>query len=95
MRKRSGLARCVTCPDHGTPPLQALAAGQIYVRTADKLVVIGKTYGNKLSLSEAISGKAAGSAHAGERLGAVQFDDAIAGLDPVIVGNGDIFGHEP
>ena len=34
-------------------------------------------------------------AHARERLGAVQLDDAVAGLDPVVVGDGDIFGHRP
>ena len=27
LRKRPGLARCVTCHDHGTPPLERLAAG--------------------------------------------------------------------
>jgi len=44
------------------PILEALAAGQLYVRTSDKLVVIGKTDGNELALSEAISGKPAGRA---------------------------------
>ena len=44
---------------------------------------------------ENFGGKPAGGAHASERLGAVQFDDAVAGLDPVVVGNGDIFGHGP
>ena len=31
----------------------------------------------------------------GEALGPVQLDDAVAGLDPVVGGDGDIFGHRP
>ena len=42
------------------PILEALAAGQLYVRKADNVVVIGKADGNKLALTEAVSGKPAG-----------------------------------
>src|ERR1700744_3091674 len=43
------------------PILQALGDGTLYVRTSDKLVVIGKGSG-KLALTDAITGKDAGSA---------------------------------
>src|ERR1700741_2989564 len=41
------------------PILEALAAGQLYIRKSDSIVVIGKTEDNQLALTEAISGKAA------------------------------------
>src|SRR5260370_13617928 len=43
------------------PILEALAAGQLYVRQSDSLVLIGKPDGNQLALTEAISGKSAGT----------------------------------
>jgi urea transport system permease protein len=48
--------------ERAVPILEALGAGQLYTRPSDKLVVIGKTDGNKLALTEAVSGKPAGSA---------------------------------
>jgi urea transport system permease protein len=48
--------------ERAVPILEALGAGQLYARTSDKLVVIGKTDGNKLALTEAVSGKPAGNA---------------------------------
>ena len=48
--------------ERAAPILEALGAGQLYIRTSDKLAVIGKVDGNRLALSEAISGKPAGSA---------------------------------
>src|SRR5205807_2381576 len=44
------------------PILEALGAGQLYVRSSDKAVVIGKPDGNQLQLSDAITGKPAGIA---------------------------------
>ena len=44
------------------PILEALAAGQLYVRQADKVVVIGKPEGNQLALQDAVTGKPAGRA---------------------------------
>ena len=44
------------------PILQALGAGELYVRNADKLVVIGKGSGKQLALTDAITGKDAGTA---------------------------------
>jgi urea transport system permease protein len=48
--------------ERAAPILEALGAGQLYTRTSDKLVVIGKTDGNRLALTEAVSGKPAGNA---------------------------------
>src|SRR5437763_14293327 len=47
--------------ERAAPIVEALAAGQLYVRTSDKLVVIGRTDGNQLAISAAVSGKTAGS----------------------------------
>src|SRR5580692_5934639 len=44
------------------PILQALNAGELYVRTADKVVVIGKGEGKQVVLTDAITGKDAGVA---------------------------------
>src|ERR1700753_3919727 len=44
------------------PILQALNAGELYVRTADKVAVIGKGEGKSVTLTDAITGKPAGSA---------------------------------
>jgi len=51
----SGEARAV-------PVLQALSAGELYVRTADKTVVIAKGSGKQLALVDAVTGKDSGSA---------------------------------
>src|SRR5882757_8374078 len=48
--------------ERAAPILEALAAGQLYVRTADKLAVIGMPAGNDLALTDAISGKPVGTA---------------------------------
>ncbi len=48
--------------ERAAPILEALAAGQLYVRTADKLAVIGTPAGNDLALTDAISGKPVGTA---------------------------------
>ncbi|MCC8428931.1 urea ABC transporter permease subunit UrtB [Reyranella aquatilis] len=48
--------------ERAAPILEALAAGQLYVRTSDKVAVIGKADGNRLALVDAISGSPAGNA---------------------------------
>src|SRR5258708_35173351 len=48
--------------ERAAPILQALSAGELYVRTADKVVVIGKGSGKQVALTDAIPGKAPGSA---------------------------------
>ena len=44
---------------------------------------------------EDFGGETAGRAHAREGVGAMKLDDAVAGFDPVIIGDSDIFGHRP
>ncbi len=61
-RERAINALAASGEERAAPILEALAAGQLYVRISDKLAVIGKADGNKLALTEAISGKPAGSA---------------------------------
>jgi urea transport system permease protein len=61
-RERAINALAASGEERAAPILEALAAGQLYVRTSDKLAVIGKADGNKLALTEAVTGKPAGSA---------------------------------
>ena len=68
------------------PILEALAAGQLYVRKADTVVVIGKADGNKLALTEAVSGKPAGSGTEAE-LDRVRVNNRLRGLIEAAVGS--------
>jgi urea transport system permease protein len=80
--------------ERAAPILEALAAGQLYVRNADKLVVIGKTDGNKLALSEAISGKAAGSAVEAD-LDRVRVNNRLRGTIEAAVGSLTLMSPNP
>ena len=44
---------------------------------------------------EDLGRQSAGPAHAGEAFRAMKFDHAVAGFDPVLGTDGDIFGHVP
>ena len=68
------------------PILEALGAGQLYVRPADKAVVIGKPDGNQLQLSDAITGKPAGTATEGE-LQRVRINNRLRGTIEAAVGS--------
>src|SRR5262245_46641670 len=68
------------------PVLEALAAGQLYVRQADKAVVIGKPDGNQLSLQDAVTGKPAGSATEAE-LERVRVNNRLRGVIEAAVGS--------
>ncbi len=57
------------------------------------MVTPGTTCGT--SASRISAARRPARAHAGEPVGAVQLDDAVAGFDPVVGGDGDIFGHRP
>src|SRR5258708_8033713 len=50
--------------ERAAPILQALSAGDLYVRTADKAIVIGKGSGKQLALADAVTRKDAGPANA-------------------------------
>jgi urea transport system permease protein len=68
------------------PILEALSAGQLYVRKSDNLVAIGKTDGNQLKLFEAISGKPAGSATE-DALDRVRVNNRLRGVIDAAVGS--------
>src|SRR5262249_13489823 len=68
------------------PVLEALAAGQLYVRQSDKAVVIGKPDGNQLSLQDAVTGKPAGSATEAE-LERVRVNNRLRGVIEAAVGS--------
>ena len=68
------------------PILEALAAGQLYVRKSDNLVLIGKPDGNQLSLTDAISGKAAGTGSEND-LDRVRVNNRLRGTIEAAVGS--------
>jgi urea transport system permease protein len=76
------------------PILEALSAGRLYVRTADKVVVIGKPEGNQLALTEAVSGKPAGTAieNALER---VRINNRLRGVIDEAVGALTLMSPDP
>ena len=76
------------------PILEALAAGQLYVRKSDNSVVIGKTDGNQLSLTEAITGKAAGSGSEAE-LDRVRVNNRLRGIIEAAVGSLTLMSPDP
>src|SRR5437879_13915565 len=68
------------------PILDALAAGQLYVRKSDNAVLIGKPDGNQLALTEAISGKPAGAGSEAE-LDRVRVNNRLRGVIEAAVGS--------
>ncbi len=76
------------------PVLEALGAGQLYVRRADKLVVIGKPEGGRLALTEAVSGKPAGSAGDAE-LERVRVNNRLRGVIEAAVGALTLMNPDP
>ncbi len=76
------------------PILEALAAGQLYVRKSDNLVVIGRTDGNQLALTEAISGKPAGSGSEAD-LDRVRVNNRLRGIIEAAVGSLTLMSPDP
>ena len=68
------------------PILEALAAGNLYVRQSDKVVVIGKPDGNQLALQDAVTGKPAGTATEAE-LERVRVNNRLRGVIEAAVGS--------
>src|ERR1700681_2692864 len=60
-RETAVVALATSGDARAAPIREALAAGQLYVRKSDNLVLIGRTDGNQLALTEAISGKSIGN----------------------------------
>jgi urea transport system permease protein len=79
-------ALAVSGDARAAPILEALAAGQLYVRKSDNLVLIGKTDGNQLALTEAISGKPAGSGSEAD-LDRVRVNNRLRGIIEAAVGS--------
>jgi urea transport system permease protein len=76
------------------PILQALGAGELYVRTADKVVVIGKGEGKTVKLSEAVSGKDAGTAGEDD-LERVKINNRLRGTIEAAMGSLTLMSPDP
>ncbi len=68
------------------PILEALGAGQLYVRKSDNAILIGRPDGNALALVEAASGKAAGTGSEAE-LERVRVNNRLRGVIEAAVGS--------
>jgi urea transport system permease protein len=76
------------------PILQALSAGELYVRTADKLVVIGKGSGKQVALVDAITGKPAGTASEDD-LDRVKINNRLRGTIEGAMGSLTLMSPDP
>jgi urea transport system permease protein len=76
------------------PILEALGAGQLFVRKSDNAVVIGKPDGNQLALTEAISGKPAGTGSEAE-LDRVRVNNRLRGVIEAVVGSLTLMSPDP
>jgi urea transport system permease protein len=80
--------------ERAAPILEALAAGRLYVRTADKLAVIGMPAGNELALTDAISGKPAGTATEND-LDRVRINNRLRGTLDDALGTLTLMSRDP
>lgn len=76
------------------PILQALGAGQLYVRTADKAVVIGKGDGKQIAITDAITGKDAGTAPEDD-LEKVRVNNRLRGAIDAVLGSLTLMNPDP
>src|SRR5215831_10287304 len=76
------------------PVLQALGAGELYVRTSDKTVVIGKGDGKQLKLIDAVSGKDAGTASE-DALDRVKVNNRLRGAIDAVLGSLTLMSPDP
>ena len=76
------------------PILQALGAGELYVRTADKAVVIGKGEGKAVKLTDAITGKDAGTASEDD-LDKVKVNNRLRGTIDAAMGSLTLMSPDP
>ena len=74
--------------------LTALSAGRLYVRSADKAIVIGKPAGNRLALTDAVSGKPAGTASEDD-LDRVRVNNRLRGVIDDAVGALTLMSPDP
>jgi len=76
------------------PILQALSAGQLYVRIDDKAVVIGKGEGKQIALIDAITGKPAGTASE-DVLERVKVNNRLRGTIDAAMGSLTLMNPDP
>ena len=76
------------------PILQALGAGELYVRNADKVVVIAKGSGKQLALTDAITGKEAGTAGEDD-LDRVKINNRLRGTIESVMGSLTLMNPDP
>ncbi len=76
------------------PILQALSAGELYVRTADEVVVIGKGSGKDVALADAITGTAAGKASEDD-LDRVKVNNRLRGTIDAAMGSLTLMNPDP
>jgi urea transport system permease protein len=76
------------------PILQALGAGQLYIRTSDKAVVIGKGDGKQLTLTDAVSGKDAGTSSE-DALDRVKVNNRLRGAIDAVLGSLTLMSPDP
>jgi urea transport system permease protein len=77
-----------------TPVLQALGAGELYVRTSDKVVVIGKGSGKQLDLIDAVTGKDAGTAGE-DALDRIKVNNRLRGAIDAVLGSLTLMNPDP
>src|SRR5471032_3275817 len=80
--------------ERAAPILQALSAGDLYVRIADKVVVIGKGGGKQVALTDAITGKDAGTA-AEDDLDKVKVNNRLRGTIDAAMGSLTLMSPNP
>ncbi len=76
------------------PILQALGAGQLYVRTSDNVVVIGKGEGKQIALTDAVTGKDAGTASE-DTLDRVKVNNRLRGSIDAVLGSLTLMSPDP
>jgi len=76
------------------PILKALSNGELYVRTADKAVVIGKGEGKQVTLTDAITGKPAGTASEDD-LDRVKINNRLRGSIEAAMGSLTLMNPDP
>ncbi len=76
------------------PILQALSAGDLYVRNADKVVVIGKGSGKQVALIDALTGKPAGTADEDD-LEKVKVNNRLRGTIDAAMGSLTLMSPDP
>jgi urea transport system permease protein len=80
--------------ERAAPILEALAAGRLYVRTSDKLAVIATADGNRLALTDAVTGSPAGTAAEAD-LERVRVNNRLRGTIEAAVGSLTLMSPNP